>query len=213
MLKDRLQTLNNNIAESGDAAMTMLDNLIDGINHKDKEKFYAIEHQLEPILNAYELEITQQSIHSLALFQPEAKFLRIIITAMQINHIIERIGDIAVNIVNRLEPLIAQNFIGKDDIILMVEQTKIMFIDGLQAFQDGNYDLAKSVFDKDDIVDDLRDVVLSTMVKEMKNDTIEIDAGIRVIIAAQNIERMADMTTAIAKNTIYMIKGEFVEHK
>lgn len=212
MLKDRLTKTKTLIEESGAISLQILDLLEQAIEHKDSSYCVKVKGELEDALNCYELKITQHCIHTLALFQPEAKYLRFIISSMQINNALERLGDVAVNIAKRIEKAFSTTLYCQSTLLKMLQSTRDMLAEALESYHTADMEIANNVFAKDDIIDDLRDVILNEMIAEMKKDESDVDAALRVIVSAQNIERIGDLTTIIGKNVIYMVSGVLTEH-
>ena len=129
------------------------------------------------------------------------------------NNDLERMGDEAVNIsesalflIDRPEvkPLI--------DIPRMAEEAKQMLRDSLKALVDEDTLLAKSVCERDDIVDGLRDQIFRELITLMASDSSVIERSIRLIRISQSLERIADLSTNICEDVIYMVEGKMIKH-
>jgi phosphate transport system protein len=164
-------------------------------------------------INEMELEIDDLCLKLLALHQPMAADLRFITSAMRINIELERIGDLAVNIAERVlslnqEPQLKPYI----DLPRMAEITKMMVKDVLDAFVQGDADLARAVCERDDQVDDLNDQVFRELLSYMLSDTRTITRAVHLIIVSRYLERIADHATNIAEGVIFMVNARVVKH-
>lgn len=213
MIQDNLTKINDLINQENNIALGMLKSTIQAIEQSNVDILKKIIKDDEEKINTLEINTTRLCVMTLALFQPEAKFLRQVISALQINHGLERVADVAVNVAEKILPIVNQHKIkSQKDVLIMINLSIEMINDSIQAFINHNTELARTIFDRDDEVDDFRDKIISDVIVKMKQDTINIEEAIAVIHIAQDIERIADMTTTIAKNVVYMTLGEIIEH-
>jgi len=164
-------------------------------------------------INQMELLIDEWCLRLLALHQPMAADLRFITSAMRINTELERIGDQAVNIAERVislnkEPQLKPYI----DIPRMAEITKSMVKDVLDAFVRGDASLARSVCERDDQVDGLNDQVFRELLTYMFADPQTITRAVHLIIVSRCLERIADHATNIAEGVIFMVKALVIKH-
>ena len=164
-------------------------------------------------LNEMEILIDDQFIKLLALHQPMAGDLRFITSAMRINTELERIGDQAVNIAERVislnqEPQLKPYI----DIPRMAHVTQSMVKDVLDAFVNGDAKLARSVCERDDKVDALNDQVFRELLTYMMADSKTITRAVHLIIVSRCLERIADHATNIAEGVIFMVKALVIKH-
>ena len=164
-------------------------------------------------INQMEILIDEECLRLLALHQPMATDLRFITSAMRINTELERIGDQAVNIAERavslnqeaqLKPYI--------DIPRMAEITQSMVKDVLDAFVNGDAELARSVCERDDEVDALKNQVFRELLTYMMSDSSTISRSVHLIIVSHCLERIADHATNIAEGVIFMAKALVIKH-
>jgi phosphate transport system protein len=164
-------------------------------------------------VNAYDVEVDEQCVNLLALHQPAAGDLRSITTAMKIVTDLERIGDQAVNIAQRvlelnrdpqLKPYI--------DLPRMAEKAQRMVKESLDAFVARDTDLARQVCGKDAEVDALKEQIFRELLTFMMEDPRTIPRAIRVILISRFLERVADHATNIAEMVVYLVEGKMVRH-
>ncbi|MFN0156982.1 MAG: phosphate signaling complex protein PhoU [Bacteroidota bacterium] len=164
-------------------------------------------------VNGYDTEIDRQCQQIFALNQPVAADLRLLMSALRINNQIERIGDIAVNIAERVEPLAAHTaFLRSTRLEEMLQIARIMVSDSLNAFIHNNPSLAMRVLESDDVVDDLDRNIFLQLVNEMKSNHEIIEPAAHIIILSRHIERLADHATNIAEDVIFLVDAKIVKH-
>jgi phosphate transport system protein len=164
-------------------------------------------------INEMELIIDDWCLRLLALHQPMAADLRFIASAMRINTELERIGDQAVNIAERVmalnqEPQLKPYI----DIPRMAEITQSMVKDVLDAFVRRDAQLARSVCERDDQVDGLNDQVFRELLTYMLSDPKTITRAVHLILVSRCLERIADHATNIAEGVIFMVKALVIKH-
>jgi phosphate transport system protein len=168
---------------------------------------------MEQEVNRLQLEVDDRAFKLLALQQPMAHDLRLIIAAMKISVDLERIGDQAVNIYGNtrillqfplLKPLI--------DIPKMAEIAEEMLRDSLDAFVDSDAVKARKVVTRDDEVDALKEQVFRELLTYMISDPRTIQVGLQLILVARHLERIADHATNIAEDVVYLVEAKDIRH-
>ena len=165
-------------------------------------------------INQMEIKIDEHCLRLLALHQPMAADLRFITSAMRINTELERIGDQAVNIAERVialnqEPQLKPYI----DLPRMAEITQSMVKDVLDAFVNRDPQLARSVCERDDQVDALNDQVFRELLTYMISDPQTITRAVHLILVSRCLERIADHATNIAEGVIFMVKALVIKHR
>lgn len=164
-------------------------------------------------INQLEIEIDDGVMQMLALQSPVASDLRLVRAIGKIGTDLERMGDMAVNIVERSLALIRQPAVKPlIDIPQMANLTEFMVRSSIDSFVRRNAELARGVLVSDDAVDDLRDTVYKDLMDFMQNDPSTIPAAINLMFVARNLERIADHATNIAEDTLFLIEGVDVRH-
>ena len=161
-----------------------------------------------------EVEIEEECLKILALHQPVAVDLRFIVTVLKINNDLERIGDLAVNIAERAVFLTGQPQVSMSvDLVDMAHHAQSMLKDSLDALINHDAQLAHKVCVSDDIVDQMNRQMYLKVQEVILEKPEQISALIHLLSASRHIERIADHTTNIAEDVIYMIEGQIVRHK
>ena len=167
----------------------------------------------ESRINQMEIEIDDLAIGLLALEQPVAKDLRFLTSAIKINNDLERMGDLAVNVVERALDLIREPTVAASvDIPQMATLVESMVRKALDSFVKKESDLARSVLTSDDEVDDWRDTVYRQMIRYMQENPGMIPQCVSMMFVARNLERIADHATNIAEDVLFLIEGIDVRH-
>jgi phosphate transport system protein len=164
-------------------------------------------------VDSLEIEIDNAVIDILALKQPVASDLRLIVAVQKINNDLERIGDHAVNIAESvvglketavMEPLL--------ELPRMADLTRSMLRDALDSFILVNPELARSVLERDDQIDELNRNMNRAVIESTKSGKITIESGLHLIRISRNLERVADLATNIAEEVIFLTQARVVKH-
>ena len=208
MLQDYLDKLKKQLMESAFLVDGMIEKSINGLMQRDEKVLSEVIEQDEPKENRAEIGIDEACIHLIACYQPQAKDLRTILMVLKMNNDLERMGDEAVNISESALFLIDRPEVKPViDIPRMAEEAKKMLRDSLKALVDEDTQLAKGVCERDDIVDGLRDQIFRELITLMTSDSSVIERSIRLIRISQRLERIADLSTNICEDVIYMVEG------
>jgi phosphate transport system protein len=167
----------------------------------------------EPAINRAEREVDEFAVDLLAMQQPMAIDLRFILAVIKINADLERVGDQAVNIAQRVLHMV--EYAPKDlpvDIPAMATKVRKMVRDALQCFIEGDADLAKRVLEADDEVDRMNKEAFANLSAYMQDHPDSAAQALDALSIARNLERVADHATNIAEDVIFWIRGADVRH-
>ncbi|MCX7991843.1 MAG: phosphate signaling complex protein PhoU [Proteobacteria bacterium] len=169
--------------------------------------------ELEREINSLDVEIDEDCIKTIALRQPVAGDLRFIITAMKITSDLERIGDLAVNMAERVielneEPPLKPYI----DLPKVFEIVRLMVRDSLRAFFEKNTDIAYKVIKEDDKVDKLTEQIGNELTLFMIKDPTTINRATKISFLTKYLERIADHAENIARSVIYLVEGKIIRH-
>jgi phosphate transport system protein len=169
---------------------------------------------MESKVNQLHVEIDEACLELIALRQPAAVDLRFITAAMKIIVDMERIGDQAINIVERAESLLAVPPLKPlIDIPRVADIAQGMLKASLDAFVNGDDALALQTILRDDEVDQLKDQVFRELLTFMMADPTTIPRAMDLILVSRHIERIADHATNICEDVIFMVKGKDIRHQ
>jgi phosphate transport system protein len=167
----------------------------------------------EMAINRLEREIDQMALDLLAMEQPMAIDLRFILAVIKINADLERVGDAAQNISERVREL--QAFPAVDlpvDIPRMASLAAAMVRKALQSFIEADADTARTVLSMDDNVDKLNETAFFALSNVMKDQSHLTPQALSALIIARSLERVADQATNIAEDVIFWVRGADVRH-
>lgn len=161
-----------------------------------------------------EVEIEEECLKVLALHQPVAVDLRFISAVIKINNDLERIGDEAVNIAERViniskRPPVTVPF----DFSVMAEKTEAMLKGSLDALVNLDVDLAYKICLLDDEVDEINHSIYDKIKEAISRQPDRVGYLINLLLISRHLERIADHATNIAEEVIYMIEGEISRHR
>ena len=161
-----------------------------------------------------EVDMEEECLKILALYQPVAIDLRFIITALKINNDLERIGDLAVNLAEHSTFLAGQQQTDVPfDFEEMTGKTELMLRKSLDALVKMDSKLAYEVCAADDEIDAMDRQMQLMMQNAVHTHPEQTECLMHLRSASGNLERVADHATNIAEDVIYMIEGRIVRHK
>lgn len=174
------------------------------------ERAIDADHEIDRI----EVEVEEECLKILALHQPVAVDLRFLAAVIKINNDLERIGDEAVNIAERVVDLASRPPVAVDiEYVTMAEKTQIMLKSSLDALVNLDADLAYKVILKDDEVDDLNRNIIDEVIETIRKNPDHVGSLVCYISIARYLERIADHATNICEEVIYMVEGEIPRHR
>ena len=213
MIEEKLIELKKELIDFAMLVETMLGKSISGLLKRDRASLIEVLEKDEPRANSYEIEMDELCTNLVAQYQPKAKNLRLILMVLKMSNDLERMGDHAVNIVEsalylierpQVKPLI--------DIPKMSELTTKMLKDGISSFINEDAALAKSVCVMDDGVDDLKDKIFQELTALMSSDPATIERSLHLLRISGNLERIADLSTNICEDVMYLVEGRVIKH-
>jgi phosphate transport system protein len=164
-------------------------------------------------INRLHLEVDDRCFKLLALNQPMAVDLRMIVAAVKINSDLERIGDLAVNVAQAGERYVRHNPVKPlIDIPRMGVMAGKMLSEAIGAFVTSDVSIARTVLAQDDELDALKDQIFRELLTYMLGDTSTIEPGIDLILIARHLERVGDHATNIAEDVIFIVEALDVRH-
>ena len=208
-----LQEIKENLIYVGALVEEVIEKGIKALLERDSELARQVIAEDDRI-DKLDVEIEDKCIKLLALRQPAATDLRFITTAIKINGHLERIGDMAVNIAEKViilnqEPPLKPYI----DIPRMAEIARRMIKESLDALVTENVDLANKVRRDDEIVDNLNEQIFRELLTFMMEDHRNIHRAMIVSQVSKNIERISDHAKGIADMVVYLITGKSVRHE
>jgi phosphate transport system protein len=212
-LRKELTQIRQHVLAMGAVVEQRVAEVIDALLQRDVEEARIVRHGDDDI-DAMELDLEAECIRVLALSQPVASDLRFVLAVTRINTELERIGDMAKSIAKRV---IAFNEHSAglqlpSSLEEMAGRTLKMLRDALRALEETDVQLSRDVRHADDPVDELLKELFDWTQQQIVSDVAVTAAAIDLLSIARKLERIADVTTNIAEDVIYIAKGEVVRH-
>ena len=210
--QDDLDALKQRLLAMGGLAEERVRESVRGLMDRDDTAFDAVLAGDQPI-NDLHIELDDRCFKLLALHQPMAADLRVIVAAVKINTDLERVGDLAVNIAEAgrrylrhapVKPLI--------DIPRMGELAQSMLRNALDAFVRRDLARAEAVLAQDDSVDALKAQIFRELVTLMRQDPATIEPALDLILISRHLERVGDHATNVAEDVIFILSAKDVRH-
>jgi len=213
MLEEKLVSLKKELVEYAGLVELMVEKSVKGLLNREKALLQEVIEKCELKANAYEIKMDELCTNLIAQFQPRARNLRLILMAMKMSNDLERMGDHAVNIVESALYLIERPQVKPlTDIPKMGEYTTKMLKDSINSFINEDAALAKSVCMMDDSVDDLKDKLIKELTALMSSDSATIERSLHLLRISGNLERIADLSTNICEDVMYLVEGRVIKH-
>ncbi len=207
-----LDELKQKLLAMGGMAEQAVDRAVDAYRKRDAGLCRKVL-EGEQAINRAERDIDELALDLLAMQQPMAVDLRFILAVIKINADLERVGDQAVNIAERVIDLNALPAAELPvDIPRMAQLAGGMVRQALEAFIRGDAALAQSVLENDDAVDSMNRDALQNLSGLMKASPELSRQALDALLIARNLERVADHATNIAEDVIFWVRGADVRH-
>jgi phosphate transport system protein len=167
----------------------------------------------EPQANRTEIDLEAECTSLIARHQPMAKDLRTILMVLGITNDLERIADHSVNIAEAVGDHITGTSLRPDDAVVRMFEETIHMVDGaIRAFIEEDPALGQKVCESDNTVDDLATRILEGLSASMTSMPATVPENLALLKIAGNLERIADLSTNIGEDVIYMTEGRVIKH-
>ncbi|MEK6645600.1 MAG: phosphate signaling complex protein PhoU [Candidatus Firestonebacteria bacterium] len=213
MFDEKMIGLKKEIVEHAGLVESMIAKSIKGLLSKDKGLLSEVINKDELKSNNYEIEIDELCTNIIAQYEPKARDLRIVLMILKMNNDLERIGDHAVNISQSCIYLLEHPLIKIDiDISQIANISKKMLNDSITSFLNEDIDLAKNVCKDDTIIDNLKYDLSKKLITFMASDPKTIKYCLNIMRINNNLERIADLSTNICEEVIFISEGRVIKH-
>ncbi len=213
IFNDELIDLRDNLINMSQLVRSSLGQAIQSLIDKDRQLAQQVIDNDDKV-DRMELDIEEQCLQLIALKHPVSKKLRVITCAMKAISDLERVGDRAANIAGASQYLSSKPMVKPlIDIPRMAEITKNMLQDSLDAYLRGDVDLAKAVWEKDKMVDQLNQQIFRELLTFMLEDPHTISRAIHLIFISDNLERIGDHAGNLAERVVYIVDGQRIKDK
>jgi len=210
---EELADLRSRLLEMAAMAEELVARAVEAVMERDLEKADSVVLG-DRELDALEVEMDEACVNLLALHQPFARDLRLIMMAMRISNDLERVGDHAVNIAETVQHLEGRppldRFPQLEEIARVARE---MLSDALDSFVREDPAAAHEVCLRDDRVDALHESLFRILLTHMMEDPRRIGSAMALILVSRNLERVADLATNVAEDVIYLVEGKIIKHR
>ncbi len=205
-LKTRLIRMGSIVQEQVELALKALDT--------GNTEIAALVIERDEKVDKLDIKIDRQCMQLFALQQPVANDLRLIMSSLSINNNLERIGDLAVNVAERVEPLHTHlDIVSRSGIVAMGGLGYEMVSGAIDAFINADIDLARSLVKRDTEIDMLDRKMFQDLTTMMSTDPALVLPGSHLMLISRNIERLADQATNICEEVLFLVEAEIVRHR
>ena len=212
-LQRDLDNLKKDIVHLGSLVQNSTQSVVEFLGTKSEQQLQDVL-EYEDRINELEVDIEEHCLKVLALHQPVAIDLRFIIVIMKVNNDLERMGDQAVNISQRVKSLMDGP---KLPISLPIDEmtnaVQKMVSLSLEALVSQDPAIARKVVDMDDIVDDLNAQTYDLIRETIQADPSLVTSAMSMATISSNLERIGDLCTNIAEEVIFMVEGQVIRHQ
>jgi phosphate transport system protein len=211
-LQRQIESLKQKILFVGTLVEEALAKSVSALVNRDRNLAKAVIDE-DAEIDRMEVEVEEEVLKTLALYQPVAADLRFVVAVLKINNDLERMGDLARNIAKRVMFLMQCERIDlPGDFRSMATKTQAMVKQSLDALVSSDPALARNVRESDDEVDQLRRSIQQSIEQQIVKHPTQTECLMRLTSVSRHLERIADMATNIAEDVIYMVEGEIVRH-
>lgn len=207
---EHIRELSKELVMLSEMVLNNFDNALAAVRLQDLQAARKVKAGDDEI-NLAEVRLEERCLAFLALQQPVARDLRTIVTIIKIDDDLERIGDLAVHIIERM-PDLGSDVMDHYEFDKMGDVASRMVRRSIDAFVDRDRHIADKVCSMDEEVDAMHRLVFRKVAEVMKAGSSDTDKLLAVLSVSRYIERMADHATRIAQEVIYLVTGEIVRH-
>lgn len=180
---------------------------------KRNQKIAAEVEELDHKIDKQEIHIEDHCIELVARHQPVGADLRFLIGVIKMNNDLERMGDHAVNMAVQVSYLIDKPRIKNVTIIWsMAKEVCEMLKESVESFMSNDAEHAQRVCKRDSTVDEMRNETIRILLTHMLEDPEKIGSAIPLLLVAKNLERIADLSTNICEDVIYIAQARVIKH-
>lgn len=169
----------------------------------------------EKRVNAYELKIDRDCENIFALFNPVAVDLRFVLAVLKINSNLERIGDIADGVsrfVLDVDNPFSKDLLEKTSVVRMFDYSISILSDTAVAFEKEDTQLARTIFQKDELLDNINDTASHSIIEFIKSNPDQLRESLHVLSIIRKLERVGDQSKNIAEEIIFYLEAKVVKH-
>lgn len=214
-LEEELTMLKEEITEMWQMVISQLRKTREALLQFDKDLAREVV-ATEKRINSLELKIDRDCENIFALFNPVAVDLRTVLAILKINNNLERSGDIAEGIAKYIifaDIPFDQELLEKTEILRMYEESTGILEDAMNAFETEDTRLARSIFKRDEIVDEINYNATEAVTSYLRTHPDKIEQGLYIISMIRKLERIGDHCKNMAEEIIFNVEAKVLKHK
>jgi len=214
MIEERMGEIKRQILYYESLVELMVDRSIQGLIFRNQDILHRVPEVYEPQANTMEIEMEELCTRTLARFSPKAKDLRTLLMVLKMTNDLERMADLAAGIARSGLYLIQRPRLDRFIRLIssMGDIAGEMLRDSFTAFIDEDHKLAADICHRDKLVNEIRTRLIHDLVPLMTSKPLTVHRAVELINIANRIERIADLTTNIAEDVVYIATGEVIKH-
>lgn len=213
MLNEKMTALKKELIFYATLVEDMIAKSMKGLLERKKDLLTSVIEEDENRSDNYDSELDEMCMNIIAQFEPKARDLRSVMMIYKINKDLERMADHGVNIAESSLYLISQPPLKPlIDIPRMANMAGLMLKDSISSFINEDVILAKDVCLRDNAVDELWEQIFRELVTFMISDPRNIERALHLIRISHNLERVADLSTNIGEDVIFIVQGKVIKH-
>lgn len=209
---EQLRELKNDIFKMATMVEGSINKSLEALKKRDTKNAQHIR-EIDKEIDKLEIAIEERCVELIARHQPVGADLRFLVGVIKMNSDLERMGDHAVNIADCVQFLAEVPRIKPVSTIwTMVTVVNEMLKESVDSFMSNNAVQAQRVCERDSVVDEMRNDITRIMLTHMLEQPDKIGAALQYISVARNLERIADLSTNICEDTIYVAQARVIKH-
>lgn len=215
MIEENINKLKGRIVSFSYHVENMVNTSIKGLLEQDNKILNEVIDVLEKEANKFDTTIEKECIATIAQFSPKASNLRLLLMILKMNKDLERMADHCVNISHNSKDILHKGFTKQkfyDLIDEMANEVKKMLKNSIESFINEDSDLAKSVCKRDEKVNKYKTDLTKFFIEKMKKNPDLVDCSINFIEIVNNLERIADLSTNISEDVVFIFQGKVIKH-
>jgi phosphate transport system protein len=213
MIEQRLTELKKKLTEYSALVESMLAGSMRAILQRDHAALHEIIERDETRANEFENELDEMGANLIAQYEPKARDLRVALMSLRMNNDLERMADHVVNIAG--SGLYLVDSFASDSYALLHHMSLLvgdMLKDSINAYFHEEPSQARQVFERDAEVDQLGRQLLGELTNRMGSQSDQVRHSLHLLRIASNLERIADLSTNICEEIIFIVEGKNVKH-
>ena len=214
-LENELQHLKDNLIEMWTLVKNQLSKAKEALINDDKDLAREVI-SVEKRVNSFELSIDQVCEHTIALYNPVAIDLRLVLAILKINNNLERQGDFAKGIaqfVIYFDASFDKELLEVSRIVEMFDENMIMLVELIDAFENENGTIARKIFKRDELLDEINDKTTAVVANYIRNNIENTEQALQVLSMIRKLERTGDHSKNIAEEIIFYTEAKVLKHK